>query len=72
MDRGRAISLFKEMVTLGLVQQSFVSVEKNKLGSFSLIIKPTGDISDIRAFLSNKNLVISEDTEKGMCKIYKP
>jgi tRNA A22 N-methylase len=72
LDRGRAISLFKEMVTLGLVQQSFVSVEKNKLGSFSLIIKPTGNISDIRAFLSNKNLVISESTEKGMRKIYKP
>jgi hypothetical protein len=60
------------MVTLGLVLPSFVSVEKNKQGTFSLTMKANGNIPDIKSFLANRDLVLSEDKEKGLCTICKP
>jgi len=51
-----------------------VSVEKNKNkeGAFSLTMKANGNLPEIRAFLSNKDLMLCEDKEKGKCSVYKP
>ena len=64
--------MLKEMVILGLVLPSFVSIDKNKKGGFSLVMNSNGSVLGIRAFLSDKDLVISEDKEKGTWTIYKP
>ena len=70
MDRKEAVALLKEMITLGLIQPSFVSVDRNKLGTFSLNFKADGNLPEIRAFLCDKGFLLSEDAEKGTCTIY--
>ena len=72
MDRAEAVKLLKEMVILGLVLPSFVSIDKNKQGGFILVMNSNGSVLGIRAFLSDKDLVIFEDKEKGTWTIYKP
>jgi hypothetical protein len=67
--RAGAVSLLKEMVTLGLIRPSVVSVGKNKQGTFSLMMKPNGNLPDIKAFLVSKDLILSEGEEKGICTI---
>jgi hypothetical protein len=71
LDRKEAVALLKEMITLGLIQPSFVSVDRNKLGSFSLNFKANGDLPEIKAFLCDKGLLLSEDPERGTYSIYK-
>jgi len=72
LERQEAITLLKELLALGIVQPSFVSVEKNKQGTYSLTMKPNGNLTEIRAFLSDKDLILYEDKEKGICSICKP
>ncbi len=72
MDRKEAVVLLKEMVNLGLIQPSFVSVEKNDHDTFNLVMKADGNLFEIRSFLSDKNLIISEDEKRGTCTIYTP
>lgn len=70
LDRAEAVSLLKELITLGLILPSFVSVEKNERGAFSLTMKTNGDVAELRAFLADKELMLSEDNERGTCTIY--
>jgi hypothetical protein len=70
LDRVEAVALLKQMITLGLILPSFVSVEKNSNNGFNLVLKSEGDLLEVRAFLSNKNLVLFEDKEKGTFTIY--
>jgi hypothetical protein len=72
LDRSQVVALLKEMLLLGIVQPSFVSVEKNDHGTFNLTMKAEGNLLDMRSFLLHKNLLITEDKEKGICTIYKP
>ena len=61
--------MLRELVTLRLVYSSFVSVDENAKGTFSLNFKADGNIPEIRAYLSDKDLVLSENKEKGTCSI---
>jgi hypothetical protein len=70
LDRVEAVALLKQMITLGLILPSFVSVEKNSNSGFSLVLKSEGDLLEVRAFLSGKNLMLFEDKEKGTFTIY--
>ena len=54
LDRVEAIHLLKELVTLGTVQPTFVSVEKNEEGTFSLTLKVNGNLAELKAFLNLK------------------
>ena len=72
LDRSQVVALLKEMLLLGIVQPSFVSVEKNDHGTFNLTMKAEGNLLDMRSFLLYKNLLITENKEKGICTIYKP
>lgn len=72
MDRQQAVALLKEMMALDLVQPSFVTVEKNNRGTYSLIMKPNGNLTEIRAFLADKELMLLENKEKGTCSICTP
>ena len=69
MDRVEALSLLKELTALGIVQPTFVSVEKNEQGTFDLTLKVNGDLSELKAFLNCRNLVFSENSERGTCTI---
>ena len=46
LDRVEALSLLKELTTLGIVQPTFVSVEKNEQGTFYLTLKVNGNLSE--------------------------
>lgn len=71
MDRAEAVCLLKEMISLSLVQPSWISIEKNDHGTFNLVMKADGNLTDILAFLVDKNLIISENEETGICTIYR-
>ena len=70
LDRSQAVALLKELIRLNLIQSSFVSIDKNKQGTFSLNFKCNDNIPEINVFLVGKDLVVSEDKEKGTCSIY--
>jgi hypothetical protein len=70
LDRSQAVALLKELIRLNLVQSSFVSIDKNKQGTFSLNFKCSDNLPEISAFLIGKDLVVSEDKEKGTCSLY--
>jgi hypothetical protein len=71
LDRAEAVSLLKELIRLNFVQPSLISVEKNTRGTFSLVMKPDGDLQGIQ-LIAEKNLAIEEDKKKGYCIIFKP
>ena len=72
MERKEAVALLKEIVTNNLAQPSFASIEKNKRGTFSLIIKNEYDLQALKQFITEKNLALKENTEEGYFVIYKP
>jgi hypothetical protein len=72
LDRSGAVALLRELIASGLVMPSFVSIEKTPSGSFSLTIENNGNLVEIRAFLSEKTLILAENKEKGTCSIYEP
>jgi hypothetical protein len=72
LNRKEAVGILKEMVTLNLIQPSFVSIDKNKEGTYNLVIKTDGKLDEVRAFLAVKDLILSINNEKGTCTIYKP
>jgi len=69
LDRVEALSLLKELITLGIVQPTFVSIGKNEQGTFNLTLKVYGNIAELRSFLNYRNLVVSENAERGTCTI---
>lgn len=69
MERAEAIGLLKELMTLRIVEPTFVSIEKNKQGNFSLTLKVNGNLPELKAFLNYRNFVFSEDIEKGTCTV---
>ena len=72
LNRAEAVLLLKELIALNLIQPPFVSLEKNDLGAFNLTMKADGNLTEIRAFLADKDLILSEDKVKGTCTIYNP
>jgi hypothetical protein len=71
LDRAEVVDLLKELITSGIIQPTLVSIEKNKQGTFILTLNTNGNLPELRAFLIPKNLVYSEDREKGICTINK-
>lgn len=69
LDRVEALRLLKELIALGTVQPTFVSVEQNKEGTFSLTLKVDGNLPELKAFLNCRKMLFSEDIEKGTCTI---
>ena len=72
MNRTEAVSLLKELVSKNFVQPPFVSIEKDDKSTYSLVMKGYGDLTYIRAYLADKDLILFEDKEKEVCVIYKP
>ncbi len=70
MDRTDAVALLREITDKRLVEPSFISIEKNKHGTYNLIIKGESDIKELKELVAGKNLVIEED-KKGNYVIYK-
>jgi hypothetical protein len=72
LNRAEAVDLIKELITLGLVLPSFVTIDENQEGKFGLTIKADSDMTEVRAFLACKNLMLYENKETGFCSIFKP
>jgi hypothetical protein len=70
LDRSEAVLLLKELINLNLIQPALISIEKNKLGTFSLKMKADGNLQSIKQFIVGKNLDLSE--EKGYFVISTP
>ena len=72
MERKEAVDLIKELIRLNLAHPSFVDLEKNERGTYSVVLKANGDLNQIRTFLAKTDLALLEDIEKDTCTIYKP
>lgn len=72
MERHEAATILKRLLRLDLVRPSLVSIELNKHGKYNLEIKGDYDKQAITEFLKENKLAMKEDTEKGICLIYKP
>jgi hypothetical protein len=72
VERKEAVALIRELIRLNLAHPSFIDIEKNERGTYSIVLKANGDVNQIRAFLAKTDLLLLEDMEKGTCTIYKP
>jgi hypothetical protein len=71
LDRNEAISLLREMSEHHFIQPSQGAIQGNEFNSYSLILKTRNSLF-LSAFLAEKELVLHEDKEKGICKIFSP
>ena len=72
MERREAVALLKELVSNNLAIPSLVALKENRRGKFELFLKCDCDLPLLRQFLAEKNLMLTEDKEKGSCVISKP
>jgi hypothetical protein len=70
MLRAQAIAVLKELVTNGLIDTSWVSIEKRKPSDFELRVKGNYDFSLINPFLQKHNLTLEENKEKCLLVIH--
>lgn len=49
-----------------------MSIEKNRRGSFKVIMKNDCDTMALREFAAEKNLMVEVDSERGYCVIHRP
>ncbi len=60
----------KEMVSTGLVPPLFFNIDQYKKGDYALEMNYIGcDLSELRAFLADKELLLFVDEKTDMCKI---
>ena len=72
MDRVQAMTLLKELIALDLVDpSSFVNLQEDNHGEFTLMIKGDYDTQPIRQFVAEKGLTLTVNKEKGYCIISK-
>ncbi len=71
MQRHEAVAILKEIINCNLAMPSIVALEKNKRGTFNLIMKADCDAKSIRQFTDEKNLTVELDNERGYCIISK-
>jgi len=64
LDLQEATTLLNELVAQNLAHPSYISVEKNDHGTYNISLKTNSHAVEIRAFLADKNLILSEDKEK--------
>ena len=72
MNREEADAIKKELISLNLANPTFISVAKNNNGKYQILMKTDGNVNLIRAFLSNKKLILNEDRDNDTCTIYEP
>jgi hypothetical protein len=70
MLRAQAIALLKELVTNGLIDTTWVSIEERKFNSFELRVKGNCDRCLMDPILQKHNLKLVENKEKGLLVIY--
>lgn len=70
MLRAQAIAVLKEIVTNGLIDTAWVSIEKRAPDSFELRIKTDCNRTLIEAFLQKHNLTLEENKQKDWLIIY--
>jgi hypothetical protein len=71
LERKEAVALLKELVSLSLVEASFVVVKENKPGKFGLILKTDCNAPGLKQFIAERDLAIEDDKQKDYCIIYK-
>ena len=72
LDRREAVALLRQLIDNSLAQPSIVSIERNKRGTFNLIIKGDCNLQAIKQFISERKLVLEENNDTGYCTIYSP
>jgi hypothetical protein len=71
LNRNEAISLLREISDHHFIQPSQGAIHRNEINIYSLILKTRNSLF-LNAFLAEKNLVLHEDKEKGICRIFSP
>jgi hypothetical protein len=67
LEREEAIVILRELISRGLVNPSFVSLD-NINGEFSLMFDADCDLPQLRQFIRERNLLIHE--ERGYCVVF--
>ena len=72
MERKEATALLKEIVANSLLIPSLVALKESRRGKFDLILKGDCDSVALTQFVTEKNLMAREDSEKGYWLISGP
>jgi len=72
LNREEAVAVLKELVSLHLVEASWVAIGKRKKTQYQLEIKCDYQNQTMQEFLIKNNLAMEEDKARGICFIYKP
>jgi hypothetical protein len=71
LNRNEAISLLKELLDHHFIQPSHASIHRDEIDNYSLILKIRNSLF-LSAFMADKDLVLHEEKEKGICRIFSP
>ena len=67
LKREEAIATLRELISLGLVNPSFASLDSIN-GNFSLMVDADCDLPQLRQFIRERNLLVHE--ERGYCVVF--
>ena len=70
MNRNETVTLTKELLESRSIVPIWISMEKNKGGTYKLKIKTFEKTYAFQEFIKNNNLLLED--EKGYCLISKP
>jgi|WetSurMetagenome_2_1015567.scaffolds.fasta_scaffold1941309_1 hypothetical protein len=71
MDRKEAVLLLRELLEHHFIESSHASIQRSDIDDYNLILKSRNSLF-LTAFMADKNLILHEDKEKGICRIVSP
>ena len=66
------MKIAKDLMLQYMEQLSVLSIVEDERGQFSITFRAGGSLESLRAYLANRNLVLFDDKEKGIYRIYEP
>ena len=72
MNHEQAVKIAKDLMCQYIEHLSVLSIVEDERGQFSITFRADGSLESLRAYLANRNLVLFDDKENGVFRIYEP
>ncbi len=66
------MKIAKDLMLQYMEQLSVLSIVEDERGQFSITFRAGGSLESLRVYLADKNLVLFDDKENGIYRIYEP
>ena len=66
------MKIAKDLMLQYMEQLSVLSIVEDERGQFSITFRAGSSLESLRVYLADRNLVLFDDKENGMYRIYEP